>query len=250
MNRRRFLAGAALGAALVAGQAAPAGQVPAPTPAPQPPAAPDAGIPYGQTRLGLSDDLRDGSLYVPRSYRDDTPAPVLVMLHGYSGWGDDMKSIFALAEEFGVVIVAPDSRDVTWGRSAPGFDQDVRFIGAAFRKAVQTLNLDPDRVALGGRSDGAGYALSMGLAYGNTFNHLIVIAGGMMAPVRRQGTPKIFMAHGLDDKQMPIDRTGRLFQKQLKDEGYDVTYREYAGGHATPVDVVREAFAWLTGRKG
>ncbi len=93
-------------------------------------------------------------------------------------------------------VVAPDSREVTWGRSAPGFDQDVRFISAAFRKAVQNLNLDPDRVALGGRSDGAGYALSMGLAYGDTFNHVISIAGGMMAPVRKKGQPKIFIAHG------------------------------------------------------
>ena len=27
-----------------------------------------------------------------------------------------------------------------------------------------------------------------------------------------------------------------------------VTYREYEGGHATPVEVVREVFAWLTGK--
>lgn len=224
-------------------------QTPA-APGNQPPIADPDAIPYGQTKLNLSDDLRDGSLYVPKSYREDTPAPVIVMLHGYSGFGDEMKSTFTLAEEFGVVIVAPDSRDVTWGRSAPGFDQDVRFIGAAFRKASSLLNLDPDRVALGGRSDGAGYALSMGLAYGDTFNHLIVIAGGQMAPVRRKGKPKIFIAHGIDDKAMPIDRTGRLFQKQLKDEGYDVTYSEYEGGHATPVYVVREAFAWLVGHPG
>ncbi len=233
-------------------QTPPAPATPATPPAPATPASPatppSPDVPYGISPLGLSDGMRDGSLYVPKSYRDTTPMPVLVMLHGYSGWGDEMKSTFQLAEEFGVVIVAPDSRDVTWGRSAPGFDQDVRFISAAFRKAVQNLNLDPDRVALGGRSDGAGYALSMGLAYGDTFNHVIAIAGGMMAPVRKKGQPKIFIAHGTTDQQMPIDRTGRLFQQQLKDEGYDVTYREYEGGHATPVDVVREAFAWLTGK--
>lgn len=207
-----------------------------------------APIPYGKTPLGLGDGLRDGAMYVPKSYRDDTPMPVMVMLHGYSGWGDELASTFALAEEFGVVIVAPDSREVTWGRSAPGFDQDVRFIGAAFRKAAQTLNLDPERVALAGRSDGAGYALSMGLAYGDTFNHVVSIAGGLMSPVRRKGKPKVFIVHGLNDRQMPIERTGRLFQQQLKDEGYDVTYREYEGGHATPPEVVREVFAWLTGK--
>ena len=256
LTRRGFLASAAtlpwiapvtrVGAQT---QTPPAPATPATPPAPPAPATPPSpDVPYGISPLGLSDGMRDGSLYVPRSYRDETPMPVLVMLHGYSGWGDEMKSTFQLAEEFGVVIVAPDSRDVTWGRSAPGFDQDVRFISAAFRKAVQNLNLDPARVALGGRSDGAGYALSMGLAYGDTFNHVIAIAGGMMAPVRKKGQPKIFIAHGTTDQQMPIERTGRLFQQQLKDDGYDVTYREYEGGHATPVDVVREAFAWLTGK--
>lgn len=202
-------------------------------------------MPYGISPLGLADGLRDGSLYVPKRYRHETPMPVMIMLHGYSGFGDEMKSTFTLAEEFGVVIVAPDSRDVTWGRSAPGFDQDVRYIGSAFRKVSEMLNLDPARVALAGRSDGAGYALSMGLAYGDTFNHVVSIAGGMMAPVRRKGKPLVFIAHGTEDKQMPIDRTGRLFQQQLKDQGYDVTYREYEGGHGTPVDVVREVFAWL-----
>jgi predicted esterase len=47
---------------------------------------------------------------------------------------------------------------------------------------------------------------------------------------------------------MPIDLTGRLYSKQLKDEGYSVTYREYEGGHGTPISVVREAFVWLVGR--
>lgn len=271
-TRRRFLQHGALGASAWAAAAAqaraqtpgqpatpatpttpPAPSTPATPATPQAPAAPatppSPDVPYGLSPLGLGEGgLRDGSIYVPKSYRHETPMPVLVMLHGYSGWGDEMKSTFALAEEFGVIIVAPDSREVTWGRSAPGFDQDVRFIGAAFRKVVGMFNLDPERVGLGGRSDGAGYALSMGLAYGDTFNHVIAIAGGAMSPVRRKGKPKVFIAHGLDDLQMPIDRTGRLFQQQLKDEGYDVTYREYEGGHATPVEVVREVFAWLSGK--
>ena len=49
----------------------------------------------------------------------------------------------------------------------------------------------------------------MGLAYGDTFNHLIVIAGGMRAPQRRTGMPKIFLALGTKDELMPMDRTGR-----------------------------------------
>jgi phospholipase/carboxylesterase len=44
---------------------------------------------------------------------------------------------------------------------------------------------------------------------------------------------------------MPIDRTGRRFANELKIDGYDVTYREYEGGHAVPRDVLRGGFEWF-----
>jgi predicted esterase len=85
----------------------------------------------------------------------------------------------------------------------------------------------------------------MGLAYGDSFNHLMIFSAGTMAPFRRQGKTKIFLAHGTRDEQMPIDRTGRKFAADLKADGYDITYREYEGGHGAPPDVVREAFDWF-----
>jgi len=202
-------------------------------------------IPYGQTSLGLSDDGRDGLLYVPKSYRDGAPMPVLVMLHGLGGTALSVRYTFPLAEEFGVVVVAPESRELTWGQSIPGFDADVKYIGAAYRYATDILDIDRSHVALAGHSDGAGYALSMGLAYGDVFNHLMIFSGGLMLPFRKKGQPKIFFGHGISDTQMPIDRTSRRFVPELKGEGYDVTYREYEGGHGVPVAVVREAFEWF-----
>ena len=59
----------------------------------------------------------------------------------------------------------------------------------------------------------------MGLAYGDIFNHLIVIAGGRMNPIRRKGKPKIFIAHGTGDQVMPIELSGRPFSARLKQEG-------------------------------
>jgi phospholipase/carboxylesterase len=247
MNRRGFLRFGAAGAAglLYGAGSARAQNAPAAPQAPPDPAG--DGIPYGRTALGISDDGRDGTLYVPKAYRHGSPAPLLVMLHGFAGWGDEMRSTFALAEEFGVVVIAPESRDVTWGKEIPGFDADVRYIGAAYRKVAAFFDLDPNRVALAGRSDGAGYALSMGLAYGDTFNHLLIFAGGSMLPYRRQGKPKIFIAHGTEDRTMPVDVTGRRFAAQLKAEGYPVTYPEHEGGHGTPLAVVREGLQWFVG---
>ena len=205
-------------------------------------------IPYGQSRLGLSDDGRDGTLFIPKSYKPGTKMPLVIMLHGFSGWGDNQRRLFDLAEELGFIVVAPESRDITWGKEAPGFDQDVRYIGAAFRYVGSLVDVDFDRVALGGQSDGAGYALTMGLAYGDTFNHLIILAGGgLIEPIRRQGKPKIFMAQGVKDTTMPPDVSGRKNYKLLKDD-YDVTYREHEGGHGTPLEITREAVLWFLGK--
>jgi predicted esterase len=235
MNRRSFLSLGAAGAALLLHDARPASAG----------IQPQDGIPIGESRLGLSDDFRDGTVYVPRSYDPDVPMPLLMMLHGYSGGAQSVRYTFPLAEEFGVIVIAPESRDLTWGRSIPGFDADVRYLGSAFRYVSSMLNVDFTHVALGGVSDGAGYALSMGLAYGDTFNHIIVFSGGLMIPLRKQGKPRIFIAHGTKDVQMPIDRTARRFVPSLKDDGYDVTYKEYDGGHGAPVPIVREAFEWF-----
>ena len=205
-------------------------------------------IPFGESRLGLSDDDRDGTLYVPNGYKAGVPMPLLMMLHGFGGSGQGVRYTFPLADQFGVIILAPESRGLTWGQSAPGFDADVRYLGAAYRYVASFLDVDPAHVALGGISDGAGYALSMGLAYGDTFNHLMVFAGGLMIPYRKQGKPRIFFAHGVNDTQMPIDQTSRKFVTDLKAQGYDVTSREFDGGHGAPAPIVREAFEWFLGQ--
>ena len=62
---------------------------------------------------------------------------------------------------------------------------------------------------------------------------------------KRRGKPRVFFGHGIDDHQMPIDDTSRKFAAQLKSEGYDVTSREYQGGHGVSLPVVREAFEWF-----
>lgn len=248
MNRRSFLfLGAASAVSLRAGLSA-SQQTPAIQPIEQIPVAGDE-IPIGKSRLGIADGERDGTVYVPQRYKKGEPMPVLVMLHGFRSTAEAVRFTFPLAEEFGVIVFAPESRDVTWGQSIPGFDNDSRYLAMAFRWIGDVLSIDRSRVALGGVSDGANYALNMGLAYGDTFNHMMIFSAGMLAPFRKQGTPKIFLAHGTRDEQMPIARTGRKFAADLKADGLAVTYREYDGGHGAPLAVVRESFDWFINGK-
>jgi predicted esterase len=204
-------------------------------------------IPYGETRMALSDDDRQGSVYVPKAYKQGSPRPMLLMLHGFSGTSDRARSMQPLAEERGIILVAPESREITWGQSAPGFDQDSAYINQAIRAVSGYLDIDKTRVGLGGQSDGATYAFSMGLAFGDVFTHLMIFAEGIPIPYRKRGRPKIFIGHGVNDTQMPIDRTSRRFVPQLREEGYDITYREHEGGHGTPIAIVREGFDWFGG---
>lgn len=247
MDRRTFLTLGAAGAFGLASSARLlAGQNPAPPiqPIDQIPVAGDD-IPIGKSRLGISDGDRDATIYVPKSYKKGTPMPIVVMLHGFRSTAEAVRYTFPLAEEFGVIVLAPESRDMTWGMEIPGFDTDSRYIGMAFRWIDEVLTIDRTRVAMAGVSDGANYALNMGLAYGDTFNHLMIFSAGTLAPFRKQGATKVFLGHGTNDQQMPIDRTGRKFAAELKADGYDLTYREWDGGHGAPIEVVREAFDWF-----
>ncbi|MFI7580895.1 hypothetical protein [Kocuria kalidii] len=36
---------------------------------------------------------------------------------------------------------------------------------------------------------------------------------------------------------------------RLEEDGYDVTYAEFAGGHTVPPEIVRRAVEWLGGQQ-
>ena len=229
MNRRAFLAGAAAALSRLPAIAAQSTEI---TP--------------GQHDLKLGEADRDGQLYIPRGYKPDTPAPLIVMLHGAGNTGRGVSYTFPLADEFGVVVLAPDSRDeATWDMLLTGYGPDVEFIGAALKHTFSRCNIDRKRTALAGHSDGASYSLSLGLGTGDTFGHVMAFSPGVMKPAEVHGKPRIFISHGLSDPIMPIDVTSRRFVPRLKNLGYDVTYREYEGRHGVTPAIVREAFEWF-----
>jgi phospholipase/carboxylesterase len=229
MNRRVFLAGVA-----------------ALTRVPGLGAQPSPAITPGQHDLKLGDADRDGVIYIPRGYTPHKPVPLMLMLHGAGSTGRNVAYTFPLADEFGAVILAPDSRDeATWDVLLTGYGPDVEFIGAALKHTYSRCNIDRKRMALGGHSDGASYSLSLGLGTGDTFGHVIAFSPGVMKPAEVHGKPRIFISHGISDPVMPIDVTSRRFVPRLKNLGYDVTYREYEGRHGVTPAVVREAFEWF-----
>jgi phospholipase/carboxylesterase len=202
-------------------------------------------IKVGQQPLKLGSD-RDGVLYVPRSYKPDVAMPMVLMFHGAGGTGLGVSYTFDVAEDLGIIVLAPDSRDeATWDFLVHGYGEDVEFIGIALRDTYARCNIDRKKMAIAGHSDGASYALSLGLGTGDTFGKIMAFSPGVMQPAEVHGKPKIFISHGISDPIMPIDVTSRRFVPRLKGLGYDVTYREYEGRHGVTPEVVREGFEWF-----
>jgi phospholipase/carboxylesterase len=193
------------------------------------------------------DNVRDGVLYVPANFKPGGPAaPLLVWLHGAGGTGNVSPALAGLADEFGVIVLAPDSRDWTWGAILGRWQPDMDFIQLAMKQTIGRLRIDRDRVWLGGFSDGGSFSLSLGISYGDLFRKVFAGAPGVMQPIEANGKPPIFLAHGRQDQTMPIDDTSRKFLAKLKALEYDVTYREYDGRHTLPPEILREVFEWLT----
>lgn len=196
------------------------------------------------TRALNLDSGRDATLAMPAKIAD-TPMPLLVLLHGAGGSGAGiLRRLGAAAGDAGIAVLAPDSRDDTWDAIRGGFGADIRFLSRALDRVFESVSVDPARIAIGGFSDGATYALSVGLTNGDLFRRILAYSPGFIVGDRLQGTPRIFVSHGTADRVLPIDRCSRTIVPALKKRGYDVIYREFDGGHEVPAEIAREGMAW------
>jgi phospholipase/carboxylesterase len=210
------------------------------------PRVPGVALDPGEHRLGLGGQ-RDGTLYIPAA-ATSAARPLIVLLHGAGQGKEFFRFMLPLAEELGVVLLVPDSRERTWDGIRGRFGPDVRFIEAALAAAFDRVSVDPQRIAIGGFSDGASYALSVGLGNGDLFTHVVAFTpGSFRRPAELVGRPRIFLSHGTRDRVLDIDRTSRRVVPILEATGYDITYQEFDGPHQLPPPTARAALAWLAG---
>jgi phospholipase/carboxylesterase len=210
--------------------------------------APRQKVAPGQQPLGLGEASgRDGLLIVPANYRPESAAPLLVLLHGASGSARRVTSLFSVADELGIIVLAPESRDRTWDAIRGEFGPDIDFLNRALTHTFDCCAVDKRRLAIGGFSDGASYGLSVGLASGDLFTHIVACSPGFVIPGPTRGKPRIFMSHGTADKILPIDTTSRRIVPELKRAGYQITYREFEGPHTVTPAISREALEWFRG---
>jgi len=205
--------------------------------------------------------LPDGAVgYVPASAT--LHPPLLVLLHGAGHRQAEMVEHFeAEADARGLVLLAPDSAGETWdvvesAKEPPSIDsplanrlshrfvssRDERRVDAAIANLAGIVPIDRARTVLAGFSDGATFALAMGLSTSEHFAAVIAWSPGIairdVSPARGR---RVFVSHGRQDPILKFDVTCGEIVPLLQSEGADVTFLPFDGGHDAPPPV-KDAF--------
>jgi phospholipase/carboxylesterase len=200
--------------------------------------------------LGTAELDGGALLRVPPAAAAVAPLPLAVLFHGAGSSARAALGLLAgLADDAGLVLLAPQSRASTWDVIRGGFGPDVARLDAQLAEVFATWRIDPARIALGGFSDGASYAVSLALGNGDMVTDVIAFSPGFAAPAARRGSPRLFVSHGTADAVLPIERCSRVLVPRLRQEGYDVTYSEFEGGHEVPAALARRSVEWLLHRQ-
>lgn len=188
---------------------------------------------------------RDGFLYVPTNFASCDTLPLLVALHGAGGDGGQMiGALRDAAEASNFLVLAPESRGATWDLMRGGIGPDLDFMRRALASIYSRFAVDPDHRGICGFSDGASYALTIGLELGEQFTHIAAFAPGFTAPRSIGDHPKLFLAHGSHDRVLPLRLSLRLVP-ELKGLDLDVEFHEFSGGHELDPAVMKRALDWF-----
>lgn len=194
------------------------------------------------------DDERIGLVHVTR----ERPAPadgwtVIVLFHGAGADAADILPLLSDVPAHGpTIVLAPDSVGSSWDLVHGRIGPDIRRLDAALELVLQHVRVARERTAVAGFSDGASYALSVGLANGELFPNIIAFSPGFASPPRIVGMPRVFVSHGTGDRVLPIDRCSRVIVPRLRGAGYAVDFHEFNGGHTVPEPMVEAALDWLS----
>jgi len=189
---------------------------------------------------------RKAIAYIPREFDQSKPVAFLLLLHGATLDAEGpIKGLKQFADDSTVVLLSPKSEDYTWDLSIAGFGDDAGFVDKCLDYMFDRCVIDKKHLAIGGFSDGASYALTLGTGNGDLFSQAIAFSPGYVAAITHVGKPRIFIAHGTRDTILPIDKCGRRIASDLRADGYDVTFKEFDGPHTVPPEIAKAAVTWF-----
>jgi phospholipase/carboxylesterase len=184
----------------------------------------------------------DAIAYVPADVSG--PAPLVVLLHGAGGDARNFLDQFRReADARGVILISVQSNGRTWAQRKPNDGEaDVANIKAAITGLSGRTAIETGRTTVMGFSDGASYALSVGMAYPDLFRTIVAFSPGYaFAPSALDTEQRIFIAHSRRDPILPAENT-RQMVKGLEGAGFAPEVHWFNGGHEIDPELKKAAF--------
>jgi predicted esterase len=207
-------------------------------------------LPPGRHSLSFAEG-REAVLVAPEGLPIDAPLPLLVMFHGAGGEANRvLPHLVAHARARRFLLLAPQSLYPTWDIVVGGHGPDLERLDGALSRVAEHFRIDPARVAFAGFSDGGSYALSLGLTNGDVASHVIGLSAGFMNTFTQTGMPRVFLAHGRSDSQLPIETSAQQHARQLLERGYDLTLQPFDGHHVIAPRIIALAVEFFLGPPG
>jgi phospholipase/carboxylesterase len=193
-------------------------------------------------------DLGPGPEVLLRAPPGAGPLRLVVTLHGAGGNArGGLAPLLPLADAHRLLLLSPTSHGRTWDAIRDGWGPDVRRIDQALAAVFAAHEVDRGCLAVSGFSDGATYALSLGLSNADLFTHVIAFSPGFVAAASPVGAPGVYISHGRADGVLPIDRTTRRIVPRLRAAQIPTEVVEFDGGHTVPAEIAEDAMRWLEG---
>ena len=162
-------------------------------------------------KIPVGDAVRTYSLYIPSGMERQKPAPLLFVLHGSGGSGEDMRTLTQrgferLADRDKFVVVYPDALERRWNEQDGNID-DAGFLLAVADQLAARGVADAKRVYFAGISNGGMMAERMACEYSDRVAAIAVVAGSMTEKMAAACKPSrampVLLIHGTEDLIIP-----------------------------------------------
>lgn len=192
-----------------------------------------------------------GVLLTPDEMDPARNYPLITVLHG-AGRQDEMlvKACRSEPARRQALFFVPRSVAPTWDLIAGEGRADLDFLEYAYDLIYRRYRIDAFSQSLIGYSDGASYALSVGLSNAGFFDAVMVWAAGFVVldPATADAAapkPRLYLEYGTHDELFAFDRVARPMKENLERAGYDVTFSVDEGGRHWPSGSFQsEALDW------
>ncbi len=212
-------------------------------------------------------------VHLPENYDSRKSYPLIIGLHGNGGNSEDLVSLWKIFKKPDFIYAAGEG--AYQKHSVPGSKVDMfswslqtrerklwKKIDSATEEYIVEIaeelsrKYNTDEIYLFGFSEGAAYTFITGIKHPDIFKGIICFGGYMPEigksysllsknDIKKGKGLKVFIAHGRSDNAVNYDKAAES-GKMLEENGYNVTFQSFDGGHVVPADILQKAIKMMT----